>query len=252
MVKTRKPNAQKIRKMRKAYETYCRLGTLMKTAAATGLDKDTISRYIKQIEEIDEREKLSTRDRYYSTDNNRDINTEQSPPSDRLDYIDNKEVCQEGNKDNIEIGDYPGIAAETEAQESPGEAITEGVIVEDKENTGKIEKEVIINQSGPSLKEIKDKILKQKLGNISFKYLGILENPSDHQLHKLSLKDTAVIAGILLDKKILIEHKQADVIKNQSIIFNLFGNNRELSKFIAGSVGRQRKLEGRELKQAPE
>ena len=83
------------------------------------------------------------------------------------------------------------------------------------------------------------------------KYLKYLDEPSEHQLHKLSLKDTAVIAGILLDKKILIEHKQAGSIKNQSIIFNLFGNNKELSTFIADYTARRKKLEGRELKEAP-
>ena len=243
--------------MRKTYETYCRLGTLMKTRAATGLDKNTIARYIKKIEDIDAKEKLSSKDRYYRVDNKGDINIEQSPPSDSIDSTEIKDICQvnkdknSNNEENIVIEDYPGIAAETGHEDKPGETIEAEVIVKDEGNIGKIEKEVIINQSGTTLKDVKNKILKQKLDHLYMKYLEYLDNPSDHQLHKLSLKDTAVIAGILLDKKILIEHKQADVIKNQSIIFNLFGDNKELSSFIADYTARRKKLEGRELKEAP-
>ncbi|MFH2044486.1 MAG: hypothetical protein ABIK92_05005, partial [Pseudomonadota bacterium] len=106
----------------------------------------------------------------------------------------------------------------------------------------------VITDNNISLKDTKNKILLKKLDDISFKYLEYLDNPDDIQLAKTSLKDHAVIAGILLDKKILLEHKQADVIKNQSIIFNLFGNNTNLSKFITDSLTRQHKLAAKPVK----
>jgi len=110
------------------------------------------------------------------------------------------------------------------------------------------DKEVITTNNVPSLKETKNKILLGKLDSISSKYLDYLDEPDKERLDKTSLKDRAVIAGILLDKKILLEHKQADVIKNQSIIFNLFGNNKNLASFISGSQGRQKALKDRPVK----
>ena len=118
----------------------------------------------------------------------------------------------------------------------------------DNLDNDKTDIEIITPENVPSLKEVKNKILLGKLDSISAKYLDYLENPSDRQLLKTSLKDKAVIAGIALDKKILLEHKQADVIKNQSIIFNLFGNNANLANFITDSQARQKKLKDRPLK----
>ena len=118
----------------------------------------------------------------------------------------------------------------------------------DNLDNDKTDIEVIDNNNVPSLKEIKNKILLGKLDSISSKYLDYLDNPEKRKLDKTSLKDRAVIAGILLDKKILLEHKQADVIKNQSIIFNLFGNNKKLASFITDSQARQKALKDRPLK----
>ena len=108
--------------------------------------------------------------------------------------------------------------------------------------------EVITESNIPSLKDTKNKILLSKLNTISTKYLDYLDDPSDERLEKTSLKDRAVIAGILLDKKILLEHKQADVIRNQSIIFNLFGDNKNLASFISDAVGRQKRLSAKPTK----
>ena len=91
-------------------------------------------------------------------------------------------------------------------------------------------------------------MLVSRLDTLSTKYLGYLENPNNDRLAKTSLKDHAVIAGILLDKKILLEHKQADVIRNQSIIFNLFGSNDKLASFITDSQARQKALKDRPVK----
>ena len=97
----------------------------------------------------------------------------------------------------------------------------------------------------PSIKGTKNKILLSKLDTISNKYLDYLDNPDEDKLAKTSLKDRAVIAGILLDKKIQLEHKRGDIIKDQSIIFNLFGSNDNLQSFISQSIKRQKELKDR-------
>ena len=212
------PSNKKINKARLVYDTYCKVNTLEKTREATGLAFDTIRRYIALIEDIDNKSKLSTKDRYY----NNNIYKEASPPC-SADYNKDINICQEGIENN------------------------------NKEDVDKIENskdsiEVITTNNVPDLKEVKNKILLGKLDSISSKYLDYLDNPEKRKLDKTSLKDRAVIAGILLDKKILLEHKQADVIRNQSIIFNLFGNNKNLASFISGSLARQKALKDRPVK----
>jgi len=190
---------KKINKARTTYETYCKVNTLEKTKEVTGLAINTIRRYIALVEDIDNRSKLSTKDRYYNTP-------------------DNKEYIKDNiNKDISKVKD-------------------------NKNDVG------TISPNNISLKDTKNKILLSKLDTISTKYLGYLDNPTKDSLAKTSLKDRAVIAGILLDKKILLEHKQADVIRNQSVIFNLFGSNKELASFISNSLDRKKKLEARPVK----
>jgi len=118
----------------------------------------------------------------------------------------------------------------------------------DNPDNDKTDIEVVTTENVPSLRETKNKILLGKLDTLSVQYLEYLDDPDDLQLWQTSLKDKAVIAGILLDKKILLEHKQADVIKNQSVIFNLFGSNKNLASFITGSLARQKKLKDRPVK----
>lgn len=206
-----KPTAKKIKKARVVYGTYCKVNTLAKTREATGLAIDTIRRYIALIEDIDNKSKLSSKDRYY---NNKDNNIYNNNI-----YKDTKDINNNVDK------------------------------IDNNKNNSKDSIEVINTTNVPSLKEVKNKILLGKLDTISLKYLGYLDDPDIAKLNKTSLKDRAVIAGILLDKKILLEHKQADVIKNQSIIFNLFGSNKELASFISGSLTRQKKLKNRPTKE---
>lgn len=206
---------KKINKARVVYDTYCKLNTLEKTREATGLAINTIRTYIALIEDIDNKSKLSTKDRYYNLDNGNE-------------NVEDKEQIK--NNKNVLI-----------------------THLDEKSNNKSIENnksdiEVINPKNVPSLKEVKNKILLGKLDSISLKYLGYLDNPDKNRLHKTSLKDRAVIAGILLDKKILLEHKQADVIKNQSIIFNLFGNNKNLASFISDAMNREKKLSSRPVK----
>jgi len=190
---------KKINKARTTYETYCKVNTLEKTKEVTGLAINTIRRYIALVEDIDNRSKLSKKDRYYNTKDilNKDINI----------------------KEDI------------------------SKVKDNKNDVG-----TISLNNNISLKKTKNKILLSKLDTISTKYLGYLDNPTKDSLAKTSLKDRAVIAGILLDKKILLEHKQADVIRNQSVIFNLFGSNKELASFISNSLDRKKKLEARPVK----
>jgi len=122
---------------------------------------------------------------------------------------------------------------------------------EDKEEKAEVVEvisNVVIDENVPSIKEVKDRIVVNKLDKISNKYLDSLDNPNESKLHKTSLKDRAVIAGILIDKRVQLEQKQGGVIKDQSIIFNLFGSNEGLAKFIDGSVARRKKLQAREPK----
>ena len=65
---------KKIKIARKVYETYCKVNSLKKTREATGLAIYTIRKYIALIEEINNKNKISKKDRYYS--DNKDINKE--------------------------------------------------------------------------------------------------------------------------------------------------------------------------------
>jgi len=118
----------------------------------------------------------------------------------------------------------------------------------DNPDNDKTDIEVITTENVPSLRETKNKILLGKLDTASHKYIDILNSATDEQIAKTSLKDIAVIGGIALDKKILLEHKQADVIKDQSIIFNLFGSNAKLALFVSDSQARQKALRDRPVK----
>jgi len=222
---------KKINKARVVYDTYCKLNNLEKTREATGLAINTIRTYIALIEDIDSKSKLSSKDRYYNNNIYKDNNI--YPISNN-----NNDGSTSSIPDNIDI--YNNIYNNKE---------------DINNNIGNIDNnndindiEVITTNNVPSLKETKNKILLGKLDSISVKYLDYLDEPDKERLDKTSLKDRAVIAGILLDKKILLEHKQADVIKNQSIIFNLFGNNKNLASFISGSLGRQKALKDRPVK----
>jgi hypothetical protein len=205
---------KKIQKARATYKIYCDLGTLEKTRETTGLAIRTIRKYIAITEELNHKAKLSSKDRYYNQEDiyniyNNNINNNISNIKEDINNIgiDNKNKNID-NKEDIDINDI----------------------------------EVIKNNKIPSIKDVKNKILLSKLDTIAVKYLDYLDNPDEGKLRKTSLKDRAVIAGILLDKKILLEHKQADVIKNQSIIFNLFGSNQSLASFISKAMNRQKKL----------
>jgi hypothetical protein len=112
--------------------------------------------------------------------------------------------------------------------------------------------DTILANNVPDIKDVKSKILAGKLDSIALKYLNYLDDPSEAQLHRTSLKDRAVIAGILLDKKYQLQQKAADSVKNQSIIFNLFGDNKKLSEFITGSFKRQQALQLRPVKKHQE
>jgi hypothetical protein len=208
------PSRKKIKKAKEVYDIYCKTGSKAQTQAATGLAYNTIRKYVDLIEDINNRNKLSTKDRYYNNkDNiNNNINSNLTPPE-ALQQDDN--IYNNINNNNI-YNDNNNI----------------NNIISDNNN-----EDIITN-----LKDIKNKILLSKLDSISLKYLDQLDNATEEQLEKTSLKDHAVISGILLDKKILLEHKQNDVVKNQSIIFNLFGNNKNLAQFIGAVTSRQAKL----------
>ena len=224
-----KPSRKKIQKARTTYEIYCKVKSLAATREATGLGINTIRRYIALVESINNKNKLSTKDRYYNTE-----------PIELIDSIDpiyniynNNNIY---NKDNNINNINKDINKDIDNNNVENDIEIDDTDVE------------IITANKKNKHELKNKVLNQKLSDISFKYLGYLENATEQQLRKTSLKDHAVIAGILLDKKILLEHKSADVIKNQSIIFNLFGNNTNLSKFIASAMDRQRNLAAKPVK----
>jgi len=215
---------KKMKTARLAYETYCQTHSLKATAATTSLAINTIRKYIILIEDINNKNKLSSKDRYYNNQENTSQEIQEATSSEDPIYnnIYNKDIYNINN--NKEYINNNKINTITE---------------EELDNNNINDKEVITN--------IKNKLLLQKLTTISEKYLSYLDDPTELQLHKTSLKDRAVIAGILLDK-ILLEHKQSDVIKNQSIIFNLFGNNKNLNQFIADVTGRQAKLRAKPIR----
>jgi len=231
---------KKINKARMTYETYCKVNTLEKTKEATGLAINTIRKYIALVEDLDNKSRLSTKDRYYNTPDNKD-NKEYIYINNNIKKEEKKEriLKKERKEDSLSAADIP-------INNIYNNNINNN-INKVKDDISDVD-DIYLSNKNISIKETKNKILLSKLDTISTKYLGYLDNPTQDSLDKTSLKDRAVIAGILLDKKILLEHKQADVIKNQSVIFNLFGSNKELASFISNSMGRQKKLRDRPVK----
>ena len=231
---------KKINKARMTYETYCKVNTLEKTKEATGLAINTIRKYIALVEDLDNKSKLSTKDRYYNTPDNKD-NKEYIYINNNIKKEEKKEriLKKERKEDSLSAANIP-------INNIYNNNINNN-INKVKDDISDVD-DIYLSNKNISIKETKNKILLSKLDTISTKYLGYLDNPTQDSLDKTSLKDRAVIAGILLDKKILLEHKQADVIKNQSVIFNLFGSNKELASFISNSMGRQKKLRDRPVK----
>jgi len=231
---------KKINKARMTYETYCKVNTLEKTKEATGLAINTIRKYIALVEDLDNKSRLSTKDRYYNTPDNKD-NKEYIYINNNIKKEEKKEriLKKERKEDSLSAANIP-------INNIYNNNINNN-INKVKDDISDVD-DIYLSNKNISIKETKNKILLSKLDTISTKYLGYLDNPTKDSLDKTSLKDRAVIAGILLDKKILLEHKQADVIKNQSVIFNLFGSNKELASFISNSMGRQKKLRDRPVK----
>ena len=231
---------KKINKARMTYETYCKVNTLEKTKEATGLAINTIRKYIALVEDLDNKSKLSTKDRYYNTPDNKD-NKEYIYINNNIKKEEKKEriLKKERKEDSLSAANIP-------INNIYNNNINNN-INKVKDDINDVD-DIYLSNKNISIKETKNKILLSKLDTISTKYLEYLDNPTQDSLDKTSLKDRAVIAGILLDKKILLEHKQADVIKNQSVIFNLFGSNKELASFISNSMGRQKKLRDRPVK----
>ena len=231
---------KKINKARMTYETYCKVNTLEKTKEATGLAINTIRKYIALVEDLDNKSRLSTKDRYYNTPDNKD-NKEYIYINNNIKKEEKKEriLKKERKEDSLSAANIP-------INNIYNNNINNN-INKVKDDISDVD-DIYLSNKNISIKETKNKILLSKLDTISTKYLGYLDNPTQDSLDKTSLKDRAVIAGILLDKKILLEHKQADVIKNQSVIFNLFGSNKELASFISNSMGRQKKLRDRPVK----
>lgn len=214
------PSNKKIKIARKVYETYCQVKSLHKVREATGLAVDTIRKYIALAEDLNNINKISSKDRYY---NNTTVSTELLPP-DTADYINKKNVCQEGNK-NISKTSIKEEIQEIKNSEDGIEVFT-------------------VNNISP-LSDLKKKLVIEKLGNVSEKYLEVLASADENKIKRTSLKDIAIITGVLIDKRVQLEHKNADVVKNQSIIFNLFGDNSKLAGFISDNLRRQKALKDR-------
>ena len=216
-----KLSAKKIKLIRKTYETYCQVNTLQATRQATGLGINTIRKYIVLAEEINNKNKLSSKDRYYTPETPEVITPDEiifrEPPEPPIYNIYNKELIIENKNSNI------------------------------NNNLNNIDKEIITDINNNKEYNNKDKIILNKLNNISNKYLDYLNNIDLYNLDKVNIKDIGIIAGISLDKASQLKHKDT-AVKNQSIIFNLFGNNKSLSEFIAGSIGRQERLSSRPVK----
>ena len=185
------------------------------------------------VEDINNQCKISTKDRYYKPEVITPEVIQSMPPEDTPIYIykDNIYKDKEYKDNNIKYKDIN---------------IKDKNINIDKYNIDSTD--IITNDISKDIK-LKDKILINKLNDISKQYLEYLENPTEEMLNKTSLRDRGIIAGILLDKKILLTHKAADKVANQSIIFNLFGNNKSLSEFISGSMDRQKRLQDRPVRE---
>jgi len=213
------PSPKKIKKAKIVYDLYCKLHSLHQVKNETGLAIDTIRKYIDLIEDINKRNKLSTKDRYYNIEDHPTESTESTESIQDINNIYNNNINNNilNIKENIN-----------------NEEINNNKYINNRN-------EVITNNNN----KLKDKLLLQELDDISFQYLGYLKSPSDKQLEKTSLKDHGIIAGILLDKKALLTHKKDNEVKNQSIIFNLFGDNKNLAQFIQAATGRQARLQSK-------
>jgi len=241
---------KKIRLANKILEVYSMNGSLRTTAAVTGKSVNTVRKLIK-LASSEAQEKKSTKRKEYIYNNINNIN---NINNNNINYvesgIENKKI-----KENIQ----PAAIGETLKIQKNGKPTIGGELKNRNENGIEnrnenrnaemgIDTDALINKD---INSIKDGILIKQLDSISLQYLNYLKNPSDEALKKTSLKDFSIIAGVLLDKKILIQHKQADVIKNQSIIFNLFGNNENLASFISDVLNRQSKLASKPINNIP-
>lgn len=215
------PSNKKIKIAKRVYDLYCKLNSLHAVKAETGLAIDTIRKYILLIEDINNINKISTKDRYYKPEViTPEVLPAASPP-----------IYNIYNKDNINNNNIN----------------KDSTLNNNIDNKYNIDNTEIITDDINNDIKLKDKILINKLNNISRQYLEYLENPTEDQLKKTSLKDIGIISGIVLDKAAQLKHK--DTVKtNQSIIFNLFGNNKSLSDFISGSLDRQQRLQDRPIK----
>jgi hypothetical protein len=227
------PSNKKIKIAKRVYDLYCKINSLHAVKAETGLAIDTIRKYIMLVEDINNQCKISTKDRYYKPEAVVPEVVLADTPNDTPIYI-----YKDKNIKNINID--KNIKYKDNINSTNIDNINNKDI--------KYSEDIITNDISKDIK-LKDKILINKLNDISKQYLEYLENPSAEMLNKTSLRDRGIIAGILLDKKILLTHKAADKVANQSIIFNLFGNNKSLSEFISGSMDRQKRLEQRPVKQ---
>lgn len=218
------PTNKKIKIARKVYETYCQTKSLLKTHEATGLAVGTIRRYIVLAEDLNNTNRISSKDRYYNSKEDINDNIAAPPPYDSTYDNDINNICQEGNKNISEID------IKEEIQE-----------IKNSEDNMDV---ILANKISP-LNDIKKKLFIGKLNTAAEKYVDVLINADENKLKRTSLKDAAIIAGVLIDKQVQLTHKDADVIKNQSIIFNLFGDNNKLAEFIANNMARQKALRER-------
>jgi len=240
----KKPNRKKIKIAKLTYDTYCKAGNLADTAAITGLAINTIRKYIALIEDIDNRNKISSKQRYYDGSLSAEGNSAPDHKS-SADTVSNTRDPIYNNIYNNNIYSKDINNKDININNNSNKNID----IKDN-NTSSInnnsDEEINNNNKGNSVsKKDKASILIKKIDDISLKYLDYLDNPDSKLINKTSLKDRAIIAAVLLDKKILLEHKNADVVKNQSVIFNLFASNKNLAEFITNSLGRQKALQAR-------
>ena len=166
---------------------------------------------------------MGNKDRYYN--NNIDINNKDyAAPPDSFDCTNRNNICQ-GEIENI-------------SKTSVKEEIDE--IRNSEDGT-----DVFLANNVPSVNDLKKRLFIGKLNTAAEKYVDILINADENKIKRTSLKDAAIIAGVLIDKQVQLTHKDADIVKNQSIIFNLFGDNIKLSEFITGNMKRQQALRER-------
>jgi len=201
--------------------------SLQKVRAATGLAVDTIRKYIALAEDLNNIGKISSKDRYYNY-NNIDKDKDNALPPDIADYNNRVNVCQEENKKNLETSIREEIE-EIKSSEDGMDVFTS-------------------NEDIPTMRDVKKSLIIKKLSEVSEKYINVLAAADEAKIKRTSLKDIAIITGVLIDKQVQLEHKNADVVKNQSIIFNLFGDNGKLAEFISGSMARQKALRERPVK----